>query len=266
MKIGVFDSGLGGLIITQSLVQGLPQYDYIYLGDTARVPYGNRSQEVIYDFTLSAVRRLFELDCQLIILACNTASADALRRIQQQYLPHFYPDRRVLGVIIPAAEIAATQTQDGRVGVIATSGTITSGAYDRELHKLLPSVQIFSQATPLLVPLVENDAAKYAPLILRDYLAPLIQANIDTLVLGCTHYPLLKDQIKTIVGNGVQLVSQDEIIPEKLRDYLSRHSEITQTLSRNGSVQFLTTDLAPSTATIAAQLFGKPVALQKICL
>ena len=266
MKIGVFDSGLGGLIITQSLVQFLPQYDYIYLGDTARVPYGNRSQEVIYDFTLSAVKRLFELDCQLIILACNTASADALRRIQQEYLPQFYPDRRVLGVIIPAAEVAAAQTKNGRIGVIATLGTITSGAYDRELRKLLPDVQIFSQPTPLLVPLVENDAAKYAPVILKDYLAPLVQSDIDTLVLGCTHYPMLKEQIKAIVGADVNLVSQDEIIPDKLRDYLSRHPEIAQKLGSGNTAQFLTTDLAPSTAAVAAQLFGKPIHLEKTSL
>jgi len=264
LKIGIFDSGLGGLIVTHSLIQQLPQYDYIYLGDTARVPYGNRSQEIIYDFTRSAVDHLFALDCQLIIIACNTASAEALARIQQEYLPAQYPDRRVLGVLIPAAEAAVATSKQGRVGVIATQGTIDSRAYEREIHKLQPNLRIFPQATPLLVPLVENNALQYAPPILDDYLRPLLKENIDTLILGCTHYPLFKQLIQASAGPDVTIISQDEIIPSRLADYLKRHPEIERQLSKQGSYQFLTTDVAPSTAAVAGHLFGRTVDLHKI--
>lgn len=266
MKIGLFDSGLGGLIVTHSLIQAMPQYDYVYLGDTARVPYGNRSQEVIYAFTRSAVDHLFSLDCQLVILACNTASAEALRRIQQEYLPEHYPGRRVLGVLIPAAEAAVATTKNGKVGVIATQGTVDSGAYLREIHKLAPEITIFQQAAPLLVPLVENNALQYAPPILADYLRPLVEGGIDTLILGCTHYPLMKQLVQKCLPDTAQLVSQDEIVAEKLADYLRRHPEIEAKLSQGGKRRFCTTDVAPSTAAVAEHLFGEPVAMQKISL
>ncbi len=263
MKIGLFDSGLGGLIVTHSLIQNLPGYDYVYLGDTARVPYGNRSQEIIYEFTQNAVEYLFKQDCQLVLIACNTASAEALRKIQLEYLPAHYPDRKVLGVLIPTAEEVVGRTKNNKVGVIATAGTVGSQTYVTEIQKLNPSIQVIQQATPLLVPLVENNAMKYAGSILDDYLAPLLEADIDTLVLGCTHYPLLKELIRSKVGS-VNVVSQDEIMPRKLRDYLDRHPEVDAKLSKNGSQAFLTTDLALSTSEVAAMLFGEPVKLEKV--
>ncbi|MDB5178314.1 MAG: glutamate racemase [Patescibacteria group bacterium] len=266
MKIGLFDSGLGGLIVTHGLLRALPKYDYIYLGDTARVPYGNRSQEMIYQFTRDAVEYLLGQDCQLVIVACNTASAQALRRIQQEYLPQAYPDRRVLGVLIPAAEEAVKQTKNGNIGVIATQGTVQSDAYPREIHKLQPDANVFQQATPLLVPLIENDSLKYAAPILDDYLAPLLAKNIDTLILGCTHYPLLKQQIQARIGDKIAVIGQDTIISAKLNDYLRRHPEIEQKLTRHETHRLLTTDLAPSTGEVAKQLFGRPVQLEKIAL
>lgn len=263
MKIGLFDSGLGGLIVTHSLIQNLPEYDYVYLGDTARVPYGNRSQEAIYEFTQNAVEYLFRQDCKLVLIACNTASAEALRKIQQEYLPAYYPDRKVLGVLIPTAEEVVEQTQNNKVGVIATAGTVGSQTYMTEIQKLNPEVEVFQQATPLLVPLIENNALKYVEPILDDYLAPLLQANIDTLVLGCTHYPLLKDIIRSRVGS-IKVISQDEIIPAKLSNYLQRHPEIDEKLSKNASRTFLTTDISQSANEIAASLFGEEVKLEKV--
>jgi len=267
LKIGLFDSGLGGLIVTHSLIQAMPEYDYVYLGDTARVPYGNRSQEIIYQFTRDAVDYLFSKeDCQLIILACNTASAEALRRIQQEYLPERYPERRVLGVLIPAAEATAASTQNGKVGVIATQGTVDSQAYTRELHKLNPKLKVYQQATPLLVPLVENNALGYAGPMLDDYLRSLQGQAIDTLILGCTHYPLYKQQLQQRLGKAVQIISQDDIIPPKLADYLQRHPEIDRLLSRQGQYTFYATDITPGTAAVARHLFGAAIPIQKITL
>lgn len=264
MKIGVFDSGLGGLVVTHGLIQALPQYDYMYLGDTARVPYGGRSQEVIYEFTKQAVEYLFKQDCQLVILACNTASAEALRKIQQDYVPNNYPDRKVLGVLIPAAEEVAYQTQNKKVGILATQATVSSGAYISEIHKIDPEIEIFQQASPLLVPLIENNALKYAGPILDDYLAPLLDAHIDTLVLGCTHYPLLKQQIQEKVDDEIKIISQSDIMPKKLEDYLERHPEIANLLTKNNDHQFSVTDLAPSTREIASYLFNDDLSITKI--
>ncbi len=264
MKIGVFDSGLGGLVITKSLTQNLPQYDYIYLGDTARVPYGNRSQETIYEFTKSAVEYLFKHDCQLVIIACNTASAEALEKIQGEYLPVHYPDRRVLGVIIPTAEETVSKTKNGKVGVIATSSTVDSKAYEREINKLNNKIEVFQQATPLLVPLIENSALQYSQPILHDYLKPLLESDIDTLILGCTHYPLLKSQLRDEVGADVMIISQDELIAEKLMNYLSRHTNTEKLLSKSSTQRFLLTDIPSTTAQTAMQMFGKAVNLEKI--
>ncbi len=264
MKIGIFDSGLGGLVITQSLMRNLPQYDYIYLGDTARVPYGNRSQETIYEFTKSAVEYLFEHDCRLVLIACNTASAEALKKIQTEYLAEHYPDRRVLGVIIPTAEETVARTKNMKVGVIATISTVDSDAYVYEINKLNKEIKVFQQATPLLVPLIENAALQYSQPILHDYLKPLIEADIDTLILGCTHYPLLKSQLKDEVGDDITIISQDELIAEKLAGYLSRHADIEQLLSKTGTRQFLLTDIPPATSEVARQMFGQVVKLEKI--
>lgn len=264
MKIGVFDSGLGGLVITHSLMKHHPLYDYVYLGDTARTPYGNRSQETIYEFTKSAVEYLFEHDCRLVMIACNTASADALIKLQQEYLPQHYPDRRILGVIIPTAEDAINKTNNGNIGVIATRSTVDSKAYVREIHKLNKDIKVYQQATPLLVPLVENYALQYSQPIIHDYLKPLLASNIDTLILGCTHYPILKKQIREEVGDDITIISQDELIAEKLADYLSQHTAIEKLLSRNGTHQFLLTDIPPVTSEIARQMFGQTVKLEKI--
>lgn len=266
MKIGLFDSGLGGLIVAHSLIKDLPTYDYLYLGDTARIPYGNRSQEIIYEFTKNGVEYLFEQGCQLIILACNTASAEALRKIQCEYLPQHYPERRVLGVLIPGAEEAVAQTHNGKVGIIATRSTIESKAYIREVHKIDPDVKVFQQAAPLLVPLVESNAFQYTEPMLSDYIAPLIAKNIDTLVLGCTHYPMFKDHLRKKLSGKIVVVSQDEFIPVKLADYLQRHPEIDQKLTKKGTCQFFVTDLAESTNEVARYLFGEAVKLEKLDL
>lgn len=266
MKIGIFDSGLGGLIVTHGLIQVLPEYDYLYLGDTARVPYGNRGSDAIYTFTREAVERLLTDGCALVLIACNTASAEALRRIQQEYLPRHFPDRRVLGVLIPAAEEAVRVSRSGRIGVLATVGTVASHAYLREIWKLAPTVSIIQQAAPFLVPLIENDALKYAPPILHDYLTPLLAAKIDTLILGCTHYPYLGPEIRSLIGDSITIVSANEIVPSKLAEYLVRHPEIDQLLSRQGTRRYLLTDITPSTESVATKLFGELIPFERISL
>ncbi|MFA5967481.1 MAG: glutamate racemase [Patescibacteria group bacterium] len=265
MKIGIFDSGLGGLLLTRSLVEALPQYDYVYLGDTARVPYGNRSQAAVYEFTKQAVEYLFNQDCQLIILACNTASAEALRRIQQEYLSKHYPERRVLGVIIPTAE-ATVAEHPQKIGVLATTSTVNSGTYLRELHKLDSHLQIVQQTAPLLVPLIENDGLQWIEPILESYLKPLREAHINTLILGCTHYPFIKDLIRQKLPTEVKVLSQDEIIPDKLRDYLERHPEIDQLLAKGGERKYLVTDLTENIQTLAKDLFGSEIILELVSL
>jgi glutamate racemase len=261
MKIGIFDSGLGGLFITKALVKKLPQYDYIYLGDTQRLPYGNRSHETIYLFLKEAVNYLFEHDCALIIVACNTASANALRRIQQEYLPAHYPKRRVLGIMVPTAEAALENGEARRVGVLATQGTIDSNAYVREFKKIHPDVAIFQQAALLLVPLIESNGTKFVDPILRDYLKPLLRKNIDTLILGCTHYPILKKEIKKICGKDIKIISPDEIISAKLADYLSRHPEMEKHLSKHKRREFLVTDLTNATKILSRKWFGTNIKL-----
>ncbi len=258
--IGVFDSGFGGLTIFKRLVKKLPKYDYIYLGDSARAPYGNRSQGLIFEFTKEAVEHLFKTGCQLIILACNTASAEALQKIQQEYLLRSYPDRRVLGVIRPTVEEAVKLTKNNRIGVIGTKGTISSGAYIRELQKLNPKIKVFQQACPLLVPIIEVGEHNWerTDLILKKYLKPLLNKKIDTLILGCTHYPIIKNKIKKIVGN-IKLVSQEEIIGAKLSDYLKRHPETEQKIGKTGKRIFLTTDLTDNFQKLGSLFFGKKI-------
>ena len=253
MKIGVFDSGLGGLILLKAIVKKLPQYDYVYLGDTQRVPYGNRSQATIYEFTRQAVDFLFKKNCQLIIVACNTASAVALRKIQREYLPKHYPGRRVLGVIIPTAEASASSSP---IGVLATESTVISKAFIRELNKLNPKVTVYQQAAPLLVPLVENHAIKWAEPILKSYLSPLLTYKVRGIILGCTHYPLLKGKIKKL-AKGVRIISQDEVIPAKLADYLKRHPDISSKLTKNGKRELYVTDLTENIQDKAKSWFGE---------
>jgi glutamate racemase len=264
MKIGVFDSGLGGLIVMHSLAQELPDYEYVYLGDAARVPYGNRSHELVYKFTRDAIEFLFSQDCHLVIVACNTASAEALRRIQREYLPGNYPGRRVLGVLIPTAEMAIASSPGKTIGVLATAGTVTSGTFTREIHKLDPGATVLEHAAPLLVPLIENEGTQWAEPILEAYLRPFIDRRIDSLILGCTHYPVLKAQIRAIVGPKVAVLSQDEFIPGRLADYLQRHPEVAGKLAKAGSRRFFVTDVTPGLRRLANDLYYGEVALELV--
>lgn len=242
--IGVFDSGLGGLTILRAFLKKLPEYDYIYLGDNARTPYGNKSQDVINSYTQQAVEFLFNRGCVLIILACNTASTKALRKIQQQLLPVRYPDRRVLGVVIPLAEAGVETARHGRIGVIGTRATIESRVYEQELEKLAGELKIYGQACPLLVPLVEEGwvGKPETNMILKKYLYHLKRKKIDTLILGCTHYPFLEKDIARIMGKNCSVLNGPEIVSEKLCDYFSRHPEIERRIPRNKTVTFYTTD------------------------
>lgn len=261
MKIGIFDSGLGGLGVGLKIMETLPQYDYIYLGDTQRVPYGNRSQETMYRFVCQALDYLFAEECLLVILACNTASAEALRRVQQEYLPAHFPERKVLGVLIPAAEVAVREGK--RIGVIATAATVEAAAFPREILKLKPDAFVIQQSAPLLVPLIENDGQEWIEPILARYLVPLATADIDTLILGCTHYVFLKDTIQKAHPTW-NIVSQAEIIPERLANYLERHSEIATKLSQGGHRTYLVTDLTPSYQELARDLTGSSVTLSYV--
>jgi len=266
--IGVFDSGFGGLAILKEIVKRLPQYNYLYLGDTARTPYGSRSQEVIYNFTKQAVDFLFKKGCPLVILACNTASSEALRKIQQGYLRSNYPERRVLGVVIPAAEAAKETTKNNRVGVIATEGTVNSGSFEREVKKLNPKIKVFQQGCPLLVPIIEagEQNSKIADLALQKYLKPLLAKKIDTLILGCTHYGILEQQIKKIVGKNIQVISEGKVVAQKLEHYLKRHPEINSRLSKKSQQVFLTTDLTDKFQKLGSRFFGKLIRPKKINL
>jgi glutamate racemase len=266
-SIGIFDSGFGGLEILREIVKELPQYNYIYLGDTARAPYGNRSQEQIYDFTKQAVDFFFKRNCGLIILACNTVSSEALRKIQQEYLPECYPEKRVLGVVIPAAE-AAGETKNNRIGVMATEGTVRSGAFKRELKKLNAQIQVFQQFCPLLVPIIEagEQGSKNTKIVLENYLNPLLEKKIDVLILGCTHYGLLENQIREIIGDKIKIISEGKIVAEKLKDYLKRHPEIENILAKNSEIEFLTTDLGHKFKTLGTNFFGKPINPKKVSL
>ncbi len=266
--IGVFDSGYGGLTVLRSLRQALPEADFIYLGDNARAPYGNRSFDLVYHFTLDAVRHLFSLGCQLVILACNTASAKALRTIQQRDLPLLDPDRRVLGVIRPTAEAVGTITRTGAVGLVGTPGTVASHSYDLELAKLHPSLRLYSHACPMWVPLVENlesegEGADY--FVRRDVEAVLTQdADIDTLILGCTHYPLLLNKIRKFTPAHVTILPQGEIVAASLLDYLRRHPEMDARITRGGTTRYLTTEEADKFSSLAAVFMGSPVAAERV--
>lgn len=257
MKIGIFDSGLGGLVIAKAIFKKLPGYDYIYLGDTKRIPYGNKSSIQVYKYTSAAVKYLFDHDCQLVILACNTASALALRRIQKEFLPKFYPNRRVLGVVIPTLEEADENHKRKIIAVLGTAATIRSHIYKKELMKIDAKAKIFEQSAPKLVPMIEQNSLQKASNTLELYLKPLLKQNIEALVLGCTHYPILKKQIAKIVGKNVKVVSQTDFLPGKLADYLKRHKEIESKLSKHHRRIFLVTDYNRRFGEVAKRLFGK---------
>ena len=258
--IGVFDSGYGGLTILHGIRQLLPQYDYLYLGDNARAPYGPRSFDVVYEFTRQAVQKLFEMGCHLIILGCNTASAKALRTIQQHDLPQWDPERRVLGIIRPTAEVIGDLTKSRHVGVLATEGTIKSESYNLEIQKLYPDITVTGVACPFWVPLVEyNEAdspgADYFVKKRIDQIMAL-DPQIDALILGCTHYPILLPKIQKYLPQGVTVVSQGEYVASSLKDYLERHPLIERKCSQNATTRYLTTE-NPAKFKEQAQLFLK---------
>jgi glutamate racemase len=259
--IGVFDSGIGGLTVLKSFLRDLPTYDYLYLGDNARTPYGNKSLEVIYEYTRQAVDFLFARGCILVILACNTASAKSLRKIQQEWLPSHYPDRRVLGVAIPLAEAGAEGTRFGRLGVIGTRATIESKVYEQELAKIKSGLKVYSLACPLLVPLVEEDMVGKAEtnMILKKYLRHLKDKKIDTLILGCTHYPFLQKDVERIMGKNCRVLNGPEIVSQKLSDYLYRHPEIESRISKGGRAAFFTTDDPARFKLIGEKFLGQKI-------
>ena len=256
--IGVFDSGYGGLTILHGIRQQLPQYDYLYLGDNARAPYGPRSFDVVYEFTRQAVERLFEMGCHLVILGCNTASAKALRTIQQHDLPQWDPDRRVLGIIRPTAEVIGQLTESRHVGVLATEGTIKSESYNLEIQKLYPDIQVTGVACPFWVPLVEYNEADSpgADYFVKKRIDQIMQKDpqIDALILGCTHYPLLMPKILKYLPEGVHIVSQGDYVAKSLKDYLERHPKIEAKCSKGGQSRYLTTE-NPEKFKESAQLF-----------
>lgn len=263
MKLGVFDSGLGGLVIARAIREGMPNADMLYYGDTLHLPYGNRSSETIYNYTRNAVEIMFEKDCALVVVACNTASATALRRLQQEWLPQQekWKGRNVIGIVVPTLEAAIAHGHK-KLGLIATNYTISSKVYQTELLKLDPTLRIFEQATPLLVPLIENDGMQWAEEILKHYMEPLIQKNIECLMLGCTHYPALKDLIQKILGKKIEILSQDEILPKKLVDYLARHPEYE--IGAGGSPTFFVSDLTDNYIASARRIYGENIKVEKI--
>lgn len=261
--IGVFDSGYGGLTILKEMRERLPSYDFLYLGDNARAPYGTRSFDVVYEFTLEAVEELFSRGCELVILACNTASAKALRTIQQNDLPKMAPSKRVLGVIRPSTEIIGELTRSGKVGVLATEGTVKSNSYVIEIGKFSPATKVYQQACPLWVPLIENNKYKTEAgraFIQEDVLSLLAQdPEIDVLILGCTHYPIVQDFIASIVPEHVQLFAQGAIVADRLRDYLERHPAIDEVCTKSGEVKYLTTENAATFNANALAFLGEAI-------
>ena len=268
--IGIFDSGYGGLTILNKIREVLPEYDYIYLGDNARAPYGSRSFEIVYEFTLQAVNKLFEMGCHLVILACNTASAKALRSIQINDLPNIDTERRVLGVIRPTAECIGNITQSRHIGILATAGTIKSESYPLEIHKLFPDIHVNGLACPMWVPLVENNAAQDvgADYFIQKYIDQLLQkdSQIDTIILGCTHYPILFPKIRKYVPEQIHVIPQGEYVASSLKDYLKRHPEMDAKCTQNGNCRFYTTEAEEKFIESATTFLNRPIEVQRISL
>lgn len=265
--IGVFDSGYGGLTVLSEIRSLLPEYDYIYLGDNARTPYGSRSFELVYEFTLQAVQWFFDQGCHLVILACNTASAKALRSIQQINLPEMDPERRVLGVIRPTAECAAGFTKTGHIGVLGTEGTIQSKSYELEITKLHPQLTVAGEACPMWVPLVENKEYDKpgADYFVNQHIDRLLKKNpdIDTVILGCTHYPLLMNKIKQFLPEGIRVIAQGTYVAESLKDYLYRHPEMDEKCTKNGTMKYFTTESPEKFSQQASLFMNEKVEAQK---
>ena len=277
-KIGIFDSGLGGLIIAKAIHKMMPEYNYVYLGDTKRVPYGNRSHEAVFEFTRECVDHLFRKEnCAIVIVACNTASARALRRLQKEYTPSAFgispfaggENRKVLGVLIPAAEECA---KFNKVGVLGTKGTIDSNTFPKEIKKLWKNksakgrARVFQNSAPMLVPLAEEGETKNALPFIKKYLQPFANKKLDALVLGCTHYPIFKNQIRKLLPKDAKLISQDEIIPKKLKEYLERHKEIKNKLSKDKTTRILVTDLTKSIRDLSKKWFSAKTKVKLIKL
>jgi len=266
--IGIFDSGYGGLTILEEIRKRLPDYDYMYLGDNARTPYGNRSFEVVYEFTLQAVKWLFNQNCRLIILACNTASAKALRTIQQNDLPQIDPQRRVLGVIRPTIERIGQITKSRHVGILGTPGTITSGSYTLEINKINPDIIVEGEACPMWVSLVENNEHEKpgADYFIKQHLNNILSRDpdIDTIVLACTHYPLLEKKIRSFLPESISIVSQGRLVAESLDDYLHRHPDMDGKCSKNSSCSFYTTESQEKFATIASLFLKEEIEVERI--
>lgn len=261
--IGIFDSGYGGLTLLKEIVKQLPEYDYLYLGDNARAPYGTRSFQTVYEYTLQCVEQLFAMDCELVVLACNTASAKALRTIQQKDLPRIAPNKRVLGVIRPTTEVVGKYSKTGHIGVLGTTGTITSDSYPIEIAKFYPELKVNQEACPMWVPLVENNEfeSEGADFFIQKNINSLLSKDdkIDTIILGCTHYPLLINKIKKYLPANITLLSQGEIVAASLEDYLKRHAELEQKCTKGGTIDFYTTDAAENFDKAASLFFGKAV-------
>lgn len=268
--IGIFDSGFGGLTVFKSIAERLPNYNYIYLGDNARSPYGDHSFDTVYQYTLESVEWLFAQGCPLVILACNTASAKALRNIQQLDLPRKYPNNRVLGVIRPTAEVIGHMSDAKAIGVLGTRGTVKSESYLIEINKFFPEAQVYQQSCPMWVPLIENGEyeSEGADYFIRKYLDGLLaqSPDIDTILLACTHYPLLIPKIKAYVAADIKLVSQGDIVAESLADYLNRHPEIDSRLGRQGRQSFYTTGDAVTFDQHASVFLDREVQAAKIKL
>jgi glutamate racemase len=268
--IGVFDSGYGGLTVLKEIVKRLPQYDYIYLGDNARSPYGPRSFETVYHYTWECVQWFFKQECSLVILACNTASAKALRTIQQNNLNAVAPEKRVLGVIRPTTEHIGELTKTGNVGILGTNGTVSSQSYLIEIEKFFPEVKVYQQACPMLVPLIENQEYETdgADFFIKKYLKSLLAQSdkIDTVLLACTHYPLIKNRFELFLPGKVTVISQGDIVAASLADYLNRHLEMEEKCSKNGKTIFYTTDSAEDFDKQAGIFYGRSVTSQHLDL
>ena len=268
--IGIFDSGFGGLTVLKEIVKELPQYDYLYLGDNARAPYGSRSFETVYEYTLECVKHLFDKGCHLVVLACNTASAKALRTIQQKDLPIIAPGKRVLGVIRPTTEIIGNYSKTKKVGVLGTAGTVSSGSYIVEIEKFFPELKVFQEACPMWVPLIENNECDNpgADHFIKKHVEGLMKQSpeIDAIILGCTHYPLIENKIKNYLPAGVKLLSQGNIVAKGLKDYLQRHPEIEKNCSKQNTISFYTTDQPETFDKPATLFFGKEVRSKHLAL
>lgn len=268
--IGVFDSGYGGLTILRRIREILPQYDYLFLGDNARAPYGSRSFEIVYQFTLEAVKALFSYGCRLVIIACNTASAKALRTIQQNDLPHLDATRRVLGVIRPTVEAIGSLTKTRHVGLLATAGTVNSHSYNLELKKLCPDITVTGQACPLWVPIIENNEhnSPGADYFVKEYIDALLARDpeIDTIILGCTHYPLMLDKIRQYTPPGIRLVPQGEYVAPSLARYMERHPDMEARCTRQGTCRYLTTESAALFRKSASVFLGYDIEASQIAL